>query len=193
MQPSSPCGKHFHKDRTFLFIGHVAIMATAIVLTCSCRRTTVIEVPEDPRQQIDERLLNANKYIASSEQTQIAGYISRRGWATQQLPCGASLHIDQQGNGRTPDYEDRVRVDYQLSTLNGVVLYPQRSETLTVGRRQATAALDEALKRLPVGSHAHLIVPSEAGYGVIGDGDRVPSRAILVYDLTVKGIEKTNK
>lgn len=165
------------------------LIIVLLVLTCfGCRRTQVIDIPSPEKNSIDDRLLNANRYIASSEQTQIQGYASRRGWKMEQLPCGAWLQCYSQGTASPIGYEDRVVVRYRVSTLTDIVLYDWREDTLTVGRREATVALDEALMRMRPGSKAHLLTPSEAAYGVMGDGDRVPSRTVLRYDITATSI-----
>ncbi|KWW30059.1 MAG: FKBP-type peptidyl-prolyl cis-trans isomerase [bacterium P3] len=163
-------------------------VAAIVTLHCiGCRRATPVVEVEAKRdnEALKERLINANKYIASSEQNQIEGYVGRRGWNTLKLSCGAHLYIRHEGGGSAIGYEDTVTVRYTLSTLTGITIYTDRTEHLTVGRRQATVSLDEALLQLRHGSQACLISPSEAGHGVAGDGDRVPARTVLVYDMTV--------
>lgn len=94
--------------------------------------------------------------------------------------------VQKTGTGAPIKNDDHVVVRYTLSTLNDKTLYADRTDTLVVGRHNATVALDEALLRLRHGSEARLISPSEAGYGVAGDGDRIPSRTVLVYQLKVE-------
>lgn len=151
-----------------------------------CHHTPVVEVEDKSDNGLSERLITANKYIASSEQTQIDGYVSRRGWNCATLPCGARLLVQKTGTGALIKNDDHVVVRYTLSTLNDKTLYADRTDTLVVGRHNATVALDEALLRLRHGGEAQIISPSEAGYGVAGDGDRIPSRTVLVYQLKVE-------
>lgn len=166
---------------------HFFQLSLVILLTLfGCRQTPIVEIEDNGNNKLKERLINANKYISSSEQTQIDGYISRRGWKCETLPCGARLYKLHDGNGAAIANDHQVRVRYDLSTLNDKQLYIGRIDTLIVGRHQATVALDEALLRLRHGGEAFLISPSEAGYGVAGDGDRVSSRMVLVYKIKVE-------
>jgi len=55
---------------------------------------------------------------------------------------------------------------------------------------QPNRGLDAALMTLRQGSQARVILPSEQAFGVAGDGDRIKSRLVLIYDVTV---EKVNK
>lgn len=166
------------------------IFTVSLFLCLSCNNTPVIEVESKPGEEIKERLINANKYIASSERTQIEGYIARRGWVTTTLPCGAEMLEYERGDGSAIDYDDTVTILYTLQTLSGATIYSDEEQTVIAGRREVAAGVDEALKRLRAGSKAHIVVPSEAGYGVAGDGDRIPSRTVLVYDLHVKAVKK---
>lgn len=155
--------------------------ATASLLSCSEPPVIELEQPNDMK----ENLLNANRYIAESERTQIDGYIARRGWKTQRLNNGSELYVIRQGKGRAIDYEDTVHVRYQLSTLTGTVIYEKQEDDFVIGHCETTAGLEAAAMKLRYGSEAWLIVPSEAGYGVVGDGDRVPTRTVLVYHLII--------
>lgn len=153
----------------------------------ACNRTPVIENEQESDQsRLEESLLNANKYIAQSEETQIDGYISRRGWKMQQITCGARYEEYTVGKGPMIDYEDKVTLKYSVGSINGTTLYENQTEQVVVGRGKPNVGLDAVLRHLHRGSTAHVILPSESAYGVVGDGDRIGSRMILVYDLTVE-------
>lgn len=167
-------------------------MKTSVILLLvslflfSCTNTPVVELKDKKDNKLSESLINANKYIALSEQTQIDGYVTRRNWNCDTLPCGARLYIQKNGSGSSIKNDDCVQVCYTLSTLTDKILYNEKSDTLVVGRCYATIALDEALLCLRHGSEAIIISPSEAGYGVGGDGNRIPTRTVLVYKLKVE-------
>lgn len=164
------------------------IIAAATIMWASCNDTPVIQPAEVP--DIKENLINANKYIAHSEETSIDGYVARRHWQMQRLTCGArytELSIDNNGtsSAKPITYEDTVTIHYDIETLTGTMLYKDESETVVVGRNEVPVGLDAVLRQLHHGSNAIVIVPSEAGYGVRGDGDRIPSRTILLYHLHI--------
>lgn len=161
------------------YISFLVLLALA-----GCNRTPVVEVEQKP--DISENLINANKTIAKSEETSIDGYVTRRGWEMNRLSCGARVMETDKGNGKAIGYEDSVTFHYTLSTLNGKTIYQDETESIVVGRNQVPTGLDAALLTLHYGSHANVIIPSEAGYGVVGDGDRIPARTVLIYDLTIE-------
>lgn len=162
------------------------LMLLWIVPLVGCHRNPpIVEVEPDPTVSYKENMINANKYIEQSEKTQITSYVSRRHWDMKRLDNGAWLEVTTTGKGAPIDWDDTVTVSYRLSALDGQVFYPQAHEVFVVGRHQTTVGLDRAVLGMQQGSQARLIVPSNLGYGVAGDGDRVPGRAVLVYELSI--------
>lgn len=163
----------------------LGLLMGCVALT-GCRRTPVIDTEQDVAPSYKENIINANKVIASSEETQIDSYLNRHDWQMTKLGDGVRYEEYHKGKGKKLDYEDHVVVTYRLEALNGDLIYNGQEDTLTVGKHLPNEGLDHALMQLHRGSKAHVIVPSSIGYGVIGDGDRVPARTVLIYDIEVK-------
>lgn len=156
-----------------------------LLLFSSCGdRTPIVDIQPDNSELVKENMINANKVVIQSENTQIESYVNRRGWQMQSLPCGALFMPYTKGNGDRIQLEDRVEVTYRLELLDGSTIYSHQIDTLIVGKMQVTSALDDMLSQLCYGSQAWLIAPSGAAYGVVGDGDRVPSRTVIIYNVT---------
>ncbi len=150
----------------------------------SCHdRTPVIDLQPDNSTRYKENMINANRVVIQSETTQIEGYVQRRKMSTKSLPCGALYSEYAHGSGSPIQQEDTVVVGYRLEALDGTPFYTHQTDTLVVGHREETQALDELLLQLRPGSKAWLIAPSNTAYGVAGDGDRVPSRTIVIYNI----------
>ena len=168
-----------------------------LLLVAGCGdRTPVIEVDNHQGDPLKENMINANRIVAQSESTQINAYLQRHGWTATPLPCGAHLQITAPGDGQRIAADDCVVVIYRLEALDGTPFYTRQVDTLTVGRRNQTLALDEALQRMDYHAKGRLIVPSGAAYGVVGDGDRVGSRTVIVYhieDINKQTINNTTK
>lgn len=168
-----------------LFPAWCAALALTALLGAGCDRTPVIDTQQQAAPSYKENIINANKVIASSEETQIDSYLSRRQWHMTRLGDGVRYEEYQAGKGATLDYEDHVALSYRLEALNGDILYSRVSDTLTLGHHLPNEGLDNALRHLRRGSKARVIVPSSIGFGAAGDGDRVPARTVLVYDLQI--------
>ena len=154
------------------------------LLLSSCHdRTPVIDLQPDNSTRYKENMINANRVVIQSEATQIEGYVQRRKMSTKALPCGALYSEYAHGDSSPINPEDTVVVGYRLEALDGTPFYTRQTDTLVVGHREVTQALDDLLLQLNYGSKAWLIAPSNTAYGVAGDGDRVPSRTIVIYNI----------
>lgn len=161
-----------------------------IMLLClafaACRQVPVVEVEPSTTDTLSDNIATANRYISQGEETQIEAYIERRGWTMQRLLGGTRVMETNTGNGQKIDYEDTVAITYDVEAIGGQTVYLDVADTVVAGRLEPTRGLDAALRTLHHGSEAIVIVPSAQAYGVVGDGDRISTRMILVYRLKIK-------
>ena len=156
------------------------------LLAAACHSEPPVVNAPGRKPDIAENLANANRYIVEAEETQINSFVERRQWSVQQTQMGVRVHEYQPGNGPKLQWDEQAAVEYSVSDLTGKELYAAMRDTLTVGRRKPTAGLDAALLCLSHGSRAHVIVPSNEAYGMVGDGARIGSRKILLYDVSIE-------
>lgn len=164
------------------------LLLLVALLAAGCRDVPSYDVAAPGGDTLKESMIRANRIIAQSEAQQIDTYLTRRGWPTAKLPNGvwvAEYTNTEVPLGRAIDYEDTVAVRYRVETLGGDIVYDWRSDTVVCGHLQPTRGFDAALRSLHENAAARIIVPSEQAYGVVGDGDRIRSRIVLVYILEV--------
>ena len=133
---------------------------------------------------VKEQLANANKLVAQNEETAIEKYISRRNWSVRKMSNGIRIWEYEEGKGKKVDYNDEITIKYRLEAINGHLIYDETVD-FHVGTQEVQIGLDQALRELKIGSKAKIIIPSHLGYGLVGDGNRIPKMAVLIYDLNV--------
>ncbi|MBQ0016833.1 MAG: FKBP-type peptidyl-prolyl cis-trans isomerase [Bacteroidales bacterium] len=163
-------------------------IAACCLIWAACGEPPILNENNDANANgnLKERMINANRYVIEHEETAINGYIERRQWAVSELSCGARLHLYKNGDGNTIQNDETIVVQYSVETLDGQTLYPSKQDTLIAGRLLPTEGLDAAILHMSHGSKAHVVVPSNVAYGVVGDQDRIPSRTPIVYDITIE-------
>ncbi|HIN39955.1 MAG TPA: FKBP-type peptidyl-prolyl cis-trans isomerase, partial [Flavobacteriales bacterium] len=57
------------------------------------------------------------------------------------------------------------------------------------GKGEVEDGLDEGVFYMQTGDKAKFILPSHLAYGLMGDGDKVPSHSVLVYDVELIDIK----
>lgn len=164
------------------------IVLALCALATACREVPVVEVESPTADPLKEQMIGANRLIAQSEESLIDAYVERRGWQMRRLSDGVRvMETDaSQPRGAAIGYDDTVAITYSVEALNGSTVYSMQYDTVTVGRLKPNRGIDAALRTLHRGSQARIILPSEQAYGVVGDGARIGSRMVLVYDLKVE-------
>ena len=155
------------------------------LLAVACHQPPVIDATQPQGADIKENLINANRVIGQAEDTQIRSYAARRGWQPQQCSNGAYLERTRPGSGPLLEDDDTVALAYRVEALNGSVLYDGVRDTVVLGQHQPTVGVDAALHGQQRGSTLRLLLPSSLAYGVVGDGDKVPARTVLVYHISI--------
>lgn len=173
-----------------------SVLLSALLLGCvalfSCGGEPPIINDDEPSvsSRIKSRSVNANRILIEHEETSINGYVERHQWPVKLLPCGARLHEYETGQGSPVQNDDKVTIRYNVRALSGKLLYRDTTDTFIAGRLQPNEGIDAAVLSLRYGSKAHVVLPSSAAYGVVGDGDAIPPRTPVVYTLEICNPQK---
>ncbi len=110
----------------------------------------------------------------------------------QVTASGLQYQIVKMGNGPKPTSEDKVKVHYTGSTIDGAIFDSsvQRGEPVVFPLTGVIPGWTEGLKLMPVGSKFKFFIPSELAYGDRGAGDVIKPNSTLIFDVELIGIEK---
>lgn len=165
------------------------MLAFALGTGCEgCKTGSAEKVEQEQTARIAEELERANRLAADRSQLQIEGYVRRKGLSgVEKLSNGLFVKVEGKASGRRFVEGERAKVAYRLELLDGTMIWEidsTRAETLTLGARDRTAGLDMLATLMAPGQRAIGVVPSHLGYGLQGDGSKIPPHACLVYNVT---------
>lgn len=178
------------KKKYILIAAGVLVAALlALVLTQYHSNPRVVQSQKtEKKQDISGNLKRVNKFLAEKDQERIRSFVSRRDWNMQTTGSGLWYMIYEKGDGVPVESGMFVKLNYEIRLLDGTLCYSSDStgaKVFQVDQGDETQGLHEGLKYLAEGDRARLIMPPHLAHGLIGDGERIPARAILVYDITV--------
>lgn len=163
------------------------LLSLLVLLIISCEsqqeRNAVERITE---AALREPLIDANKLRIKKEDLRISAFIKRKKWDITTTGTGLRYSIYQNGDGETPVEGSTAIINYELLLMDGTLCYSSDSsgtKGIKLGKGQAENGLDEALRLLRVGDKARIIIPSHLAFGLMGDGDKIPSHAVLIYNL----------
>lgn len=151
-----------------------------------------------PKSSVDaektkKNLEEVNKFLVQKDEERIRSFVRRRKWNMEKTGSGLWYGIYHKGSGPKVNAGDYVKLDYEIRLLDGTLCYTSDStgpKIFRVGSEEKVTGLHEGLKLLSKGDKARLIIPPHLAHGLLGDRERIPARAILVYDLTVEEVSE---
>lgn len=150
----------------------------------------------DNLQMMDDSLLNYNRNIVEAERQEIDDFINRYKWEMQMTSTGLRYMVYQKSSGLSPKQGASVSISYSIKLLNGNLVYQSNASkpvTFTIGKGEVTNGLEEGVLLMKQDERAKFVVPSHLAFGLLGDLDKIPNRAILVYDVElIHVVNKTN-
>ena len=137
-------------------------------------------------RMMDDTLIRYNKGVARTEDQEIRDFAARYGWDMTTTTTGLRYLIYRPGSGPKAKRGMTAVVRYSVNLLNGNRIYSSDSlgpMEFVIGQSGREPGLEEGILLMRTGDRAKLILPSRLGYGLLGDGRKIPPGAALVYDV----------
>jgi FKBP-type peptidyl-prolyl cis-trans isomerase len=105
---------------------------------------------------------------------------------------GLQYKVVTEGKGVKPTAEDKVKVHYKGTLLDGKVFDSsiERGEPAEFGVGQVIKGWTEGLQLMPVGSKYTFWIPSELAYGERAAGQDIKPNSVLVFEVELLEIVK---
>lgn len=163
---------------------HICVFLTLILI--SCRNETVQDaLPGKPGKSDLEEL---NRYLIAKDRERILNYIERKGLEMKESQTGLWYQILKQGEGSYLTSSIRVVMEYECYLLDGTKCYSSEHlglKEIILGRTGIEPGLYEGLMLLKTGGEAIFILPPFLAHGLPGDGNKIPPRSVIVYNVKI--------
>jgi FKBP-type peptidyl-prolyl cis-trans isomerase len=176
-------------------IAAAALTVAAVLTWWLLPRKYATQTPPDntAAKQHEEALLRANAALVKQDSAAISAYAQRNGWQLQVSPSGLWYEIYRHGKGAQAAAGQTIELAYTVSLADSshTLCYSSDQQgllTFRIGQGGVPAGLEEGVLLLRTGDRARLVLPPHLAYGIPGDGNRIPRRATIVYDVEVKRV-----
>jgi len=152
----------------------------------SCKSTN-----EKNIQQIrpgKNELADLNRYMVQKDRERILNYIERKNLEMTESPTGLWYSIKKEGTGKFLTENDHILMEYDCSLIDGTKCYSSKAmgpKEIIFGRSQLEPGLNEGLRMLKQGAEATFILQPFLAFGLVGDGKKIPPRAVIVYNVNI--------
>jgi FKBP-type peptidyl-prolyl cis-trans isomerase FkpA len=167
----------------------IRLIAFALLslISVSCN-TTVRDKNVNKTKPGKKEMADLNRYFVQKDRERIENYIARKNLKMTETRSGLWYFIKSEGEGSYFTDNDQIVMEYECSLLDGTSCYSSKElgpKNIIMGRNELGAGLNQGLRMLKSGGEAIFIIPPFLAYGLAGDGNKIPSRAVIVYNVTV--------
>ena len=162
------------------------IFFLVLLLFAGCKKNP--QLPSNKAQEFDIQalqLIELNKLLHEIEIEEIQEFVAEQEINFRQDSLGSWVGIIKKGNNTTIKKGTSVEIFYSIELLDGKLCYDYstKPKIVKVGKREVENGFDNILLNLSEGVEAVAVVPSHLAYGLMGDKNKIPSRATLVYRI----------
>jgi len=162
------------------------LIAFSFLLACEGEQATENKV-KPTKELTQEELFEMNKRLMNEERSRIEHFVKRNRWPVKSTGTGLKYWVYDTTQGAAIKEKDIVKVRYNILLLTGDTCYKRWSEPeeFKVDYDDVESGLHEGIKYMKKGEKARLILPPHLAHGLIGDMNKIPMNATLIYDLQV--------
>lgn len=142
--------------------------------------------------ETEKALIGANKILVKKDREKILAYVRRNNLTMKETPSGLWYGIQRYGFGIKAKENAMVTVKYRVSLLDSKVCYDSDSlgyKKFRLGQGGVESGLEEGVLLLSVGDKATFIMPPHLAHGLPGDGNRIPARSVIVYEVILVKVD----
>jgi FKBP-type peptidyl-prolyl cis-trans isomerase len=153
-----------------------------LAFACKNKQTESRQNPADQQ----EALLRANRYLVQKDADAIKGYIKRHEWNMTQTQTGLWYEITSKGTGKVAETGKYATLAYKVWLLDGTLCYTsdtRGNKSFLIGKGGVEPGLEEGILLMREGDKARFIMLPHLAFGLIGDEDKIPARASIVYEV----------
>lgn len=147
-------------------------------------------------KEFQDKLVEANKIYVRQESDEIDQYVAHKGWNMIKTGTGLRYMIIEKGKGNIAKPEQLAKVNYKISLMDGTVCYSSDStgpREFIVEGDNVESGLHEGIQYMHVGDKAIMILPSHLAHGLIGDENKIPPKASVIYELELLSLKERVK
>jgi FKBP-type peptidyl-prolyl cis-trans isomerase FkpA len=163
-----------------------SVLATLVLFLLSCNNGNERSVIT--RKPGMNEMAELNQLLVQKDRERIQNYIERKNLQMTESPSGLWYCIRKVGSGEFFKDNDKIQMDFECSLLDGTQCYSSKSagpKEIILGRSELEAGLNEGLRLLKPGGEASFILPPFLAFGLLGDNNKIPSRAVVIYEIRV--------
>lgn len=173
-----------------------AILFSLIVLSLvSCKEPEARRPKKQGTNNFYKEVIEKNKKLNALEKKYLENWILQDTLKKYEIASQGfwySYTKKDSLNSTKPVFEDLVLIAYDITDLNGNIIYEKQEKSYKVDKEDFIPALQAGIKLMKKGETITFVIPSYSAFGVTGDGNKIVVNQPIKSTVTLIDI-KSNK
>lgn len=169
------------------------IFPLLVFVSCVNKDKQVEQLDKTDKKVVKQHLERVNKHLVKAEEQNIKDYISRYGYDMKETGSGLYYEIYKTSNGQRATKGKIARLNFDVFLLSGELIYSSDKEGVKeflIGKGGVESGLEEGILLMKTGEKARFIIPSHLAHGLLGDLDKIPEKATIVYNIELVNLKE---
>jgi len=177
------------------YLNSIVLVLTLSAVSISCGEEEK-DNSEYTKAELKTILENSNKVKTLREEQDIENYFKRRGLVAQKTGTGVYFVVYEKSKIKEATKIEKmnyVTAMFDISLIDGQLCYSTKETgplEFQVGKADIESGLQEALEFMHQGDKALILIPSHRAHGLLGDMEKIPSLATVIYDIKIMKVSK---
>jgi FKBP-type peptidyl-prolyl cis-trans isomerase len=134
-------------------------------------------------------LAEVNRQLMEKDKDIMECMIRRKGWEMNYHPEGYYSMAMSEGQGKKISDTSIVETACKVLLLDGTVCYENQIRAFNLSKTNEIAGLQQGVLNKRGGDKLRFIFPPHMAYGLLGDQDKIPPRAALIFEVEILNVE----
>jgi FKBP-type peptidyl-prolyl cis-trans isomerase FkpA len=146
-----------------------------------------------PKPFTKTQLEKANQADIRKESDDIDAYVLRHKLDMKTTGTGIRyMYLKKSAAGDSARTGRRAMVGYKVFLLDGTLCYSSDKDgnkEFLIGEDHVESGIHEMIVHMKTGDEVRFILPAALAHGLLGDGDKIPPRAPVLYEMELKRLK----
>ncbi len=143
-------------------------------------------------KDVQEKSKAANKQYTLKERDELNMYLKNHTEKFLQTGTGLYYCIPKKTSQASAETGKIAHIAYTIKLIDGTLCYSSEEDgtkKFRIGSDNVESGLHEAIRLMHIGEKGRFLLPSHLAHGLMGDLDKIPPKAVVIYDIELLGLE----
>lgn len=163
-----------------------------LLFLASCGNDNTVVNPEIDWDQ--KKSSELNKDLLMEQEIEISLFLEQhKDWKMIKTGSGLQYVVIESGSGDMAQEGLTAEVEMKVSLLDGTECYKTEKDEyqeFVIDKSEIETGIQEGIKKMRIGDHVKMIIPSHLAHGLVGDLNKIPPLTVILVDIHLIGLIK---